>query len=253
MRKLSGRFEPSGIVGTGPWTFQGNFIDETGNYGPGDVVTGNRIFLYDTLNGVMRYKVVAINTASNPMSIDIDWDDEGTAVEPPLNNGFLCAVSPMNLLPEEPSFQQQLLDENLTSGMRAQMNRTIIDTLSTNIEFKANSSGTAIAQYDAVSEKADGTIEKAAVTSASAEVFYGIALEPISDGSSGKIQVAGEVKNAVGSLSVSPETPLYVSSVAGQLSSSAPEGAGQLVMRAGYASGSSGQHLLIDKKKIVRN
>lgn len=133
MRQVSGRFEVTGITAgsaPGPWTITGNFFDGTGNYGPGDVAVGMGIYLYDTVEGTIRYRIQNISVGSNPMTLDVTWDDTpGTEIDPPFDSAALCAINPTSDTPEEPSYLLQLLAEELISGLRAQTNRKPIETL----------------------------------------------------------------------------------------------------------------------------
>ncbi|NDF98956.1 MAG: hypothetical protein EB101_08550, partial [Chitinophagia bacterium] len=132
MRPLSGRFEVNSVteISAGVYTIVGDFLDESGLYGPGDVAAGHRVYLYDNTQGAMRYNITSVvSNSSNPITITVAWDSDGAAVEPPANTGFILDVTANLTLPEHPSFSQQLVDEAIVAGIIAQTYREQLDDL----------------------------------------------------------------------------------------------------------------------------
>jgi len=251
----------------GEWTFTGatftNQSDFAGN-GAFALSVGFVVYVPATdintalsVPGVFhRYKLTVL-TVIDGATIDgtVLWDEDGPELDSP-TNGAYCMITEVTANRRLGSPISSAVYPNLSPGateaLIADDARSILDHDAQDVENKMNSSGVTINLFDAVSEKSDGSIQQTDLT-ANGEVFYGIALQSIPDGQSGNIQFAGEVKDCLAFLSVSAETPVYVSATAGILSASAPTDPGTLVMKAGEASGATGQNLLIDKKKIVRN
>lgn len=132
-KPLSGRFTVTYVleISPGVYTVSGNFNDESGLYGPGDIAIGNRIYLYDNTAGAIRYAITALDSvSSNPVTLTVSWDADGTAIEPPGNVGVILAVTPNLLLPEQPSFTQQAIEELLSAGIIAETYREQLDSLS---------------------------------------------------------------------------------------------------------------------------
>lgn len=133
-KPLSGRFTVTYVaeVSAGVYAVSGNFNDESGLYGPSDIAIGNRIYLYDNTAGAIRYAITALDSvSSNPVTLTVSWDADGTAIEPPGNVGVILAVTPNLLLPEQPSFTQQAIEELLAAGIIAETYREQLDSLST--------------------------------------------------------------------------------------------------------------------------
>ena len=133
-KPLSGRFTVTYVaeVSAGVYTVSGNFNDESGLYGPSDIAIGNRIYLYDNTAGAIRYAITALDSvSSNPVTLTVSWDADGAAIEPPGNVGVILAVTTNLLLPEQPSFTQQAIEELLAAGIIAETYREQLDSLST--------------------------------------------------------------------------------------------------------------------------
>ena len=123
MKPLSGRFSISSVteVSSGVYTLVGSFIDLSGLYGPSDVAVGQRVYVYDNNAGAIRYEITVVNSnSSNPINIRVVWDSAGTAIEPGAADGVILAVTDNLLLPEQPSFTQQNIEELLTAGIMAE-------------------------------------------------------------------------------------------------------------------------------------
>ena len=131
-KPLSGRFAVTYVaeVSAGVYTISGNFNDDSGLYGPSDIAIGQRVYLYDNTAGSIRYEITTLNSvASNPVTLTVTWDAAGTAIEPPGGTGAILAVTDNLLLPEQPSFTQQGLDESLSAGIIAETYREQIDSI----------------------------------------------------------------------------------------------------------------------------
>jgi hypothetical protein len=133
MKPLSGRFSISSVteVSSGVYDLVGNFVDQSGLYGPLDVALGQRVYVYDNNAGAIRYEITTLNdVSSNPIEIRVTWDSAGTAIEPGATDGVILAVTDNLTLPEQPSFTQQNIEELLTAGIVAETYREQLDTLS---------------------------------------------------------------------------------------------------------------------------
>ena len=133
MKPLSGRFTVTSASETsaGVYSLSGNFVDESGLYGPSDVAVNQRVYLYDNTAGAVRYEITAaVSVASNPITLTVTWDSAGTAIEPPGGTGVILAVTSNLLLPEQPSFIQQGIDESLAAGIIAETYREQLDSIS---------------------------------------------------------------------------------------------------------------------------
>ena len=133
MKPLSGRFAVTSVNETsaGVYAITGNFSDDSGLYGTGDIAVGQRIYLYDGTAGAVRYEITSlVSVSSNPVSLVVSWDSDGTAIEPAGGTGVLLAVTDNLLLPEQPSFTQQGIEELLAAGIIAQTYREQLDSLS---------------------------------------------------------------------------------------------------------------------------
>jgi hypothetical protein len=132
-KPLSGRFAVTSVSETSPgiYSISGNFSDDSGLYGPSDVEVGQRVYLYDSNAGAIRYEITAlVNVSSNPISLTVAWDSAGVAIEPPGSTGVILAVTTNLLLPEQPSFTQQGIDELLAAGIIAETYREQLDSVS---------------------------------------------------------------------------------------------------------------------------
>ena len=132
-KPLSGRFAVVSVNETsaGVYTITGNFSDDSGLYGAGDIAVGQRVYLYDASAGAVRYEITSlVDVSSNPVSFVASWDSAGTAIEPPGGTGVILAVTTNLLLPEQPSFTQQGIEELLAAGIIAQTYREQVDSLS---------------------------------------------------------------------------------------------------------------------------
>ena len=133
MKPLSGRFTTVSATETSPgvYSLSGNFVDDSGLYGPSDVAVGQRVYLYDNTAGAIRYEITAlVDVSANPISLTVSWDSAGVAIEPPGGTGVILAVTTNLLLPEQPSFTQQGIDESLFAGIIAETYREQLDSLS---------------------------------------------------------------------------------------------------------------------------
>jgi len=131
-KPLSGRFAVTSVSETSPgiYNVSGNFSDDSSLYGPGDITVGQRLYLYDSVEGAIRYEITTLlNVSSNPVSFVAAWDSAGTAIEPPGGTGVILAVTTNLLLPEQPSFTQQGIDELLAAGIIAETYREQIDSI----------------------------------------------------------------------------------------------------------------------------
>ena len=132
-KPLSGRFTVTSAAETsaGVYSLSGNFVDESGLYGPADVAVGQRVYLYDGSAGAIRYEITsAVSVSSNPISLVVTWDSAGAAIEPPGGTGVILAVTDNLLLPEQPSFTQQGIEELLAAGIIAETYREQLDSIS---------------------------------------------------------------------------------------------------------------------------
>ena len=132
-KPLSGRFTVTYVVELSPgvYTVSGNFNDESGLYGPTDIAVGQRVYLYDNTLGSIRYEITALDDiSSNPVTLTVSWDAAGAAIEPPGSIGAILAVTDNLLLPEQPSFTQQGIDESLSAGIIAETYREQLDSIS---------------------------------------------------------------------------------------------------------------------------
>ncbi|NBR26473.1 MAG: hypothetical protein EBU08_22375, partial [Micrococcales bacterium] len=135
-KPLSGRFTVTSASETsaGVYSLSGNFVDDSGLYGPADVAVGQRVYLYDSNAGAIRYEITAlVNVSSNPISLTVGWDSAGTAIEPPGGTGVILAVTANLLLPEQPSFTQQGIEESLAAGIIAETYREQIDSITAGV------------------------------------------------------------------------------------------------------------------------
>ena len=133
MKPLSGRFTVTSTTETSPgvYSLSGEFVDDSGLYGPSDVVLGQRVYLYDSTAGAVRYEITSlVNVSSNPISLIVTWDSAGDAIEPPGGTGVILAVTSNLLLPEQPSFTQQGVDESLVAAIIAETYREQLDSIS---------------------------------------------------------------------------------------------------------------------------
>ena len=133
-KPLSGRFAVTSVTETSPgiYSISGNFTDDSSLYGPADVAVGQRLYLYDNTAGAIRYEITSLTSvSSNPITFVASWDSAGAAIEPPGGTGVILAVTVNLLLPEQPSFTQQGIDELLAAGIIAETYREQLDSLST--------------------------------------------------------------------------------------------------------------------------
>jgi hypothetical protein len=133
MKPLSGRFTTVSATETSPgvYSLSGNFVDDSGLYGPSDIAVGQRVYLYDNTAGAIRYEITAlVDVSANPISLTVSWDSAGVAIEPPGGTGVILAVTDNLLLPEQPSFTQQGIDESLSAGIIAETYREQLDSIS---------------------------------------------------------------------------------------------------------------------------
>lgn len=222
-RKLTGRFEVGSVlaVDASHWTVQGSFFDETGTFGPGDIATGLRVFLYSPTDNTLRYKVTTVNSnSSNPVEVILEWDTEGSPIEPPANVGGIAEVSTSLFLPEEPSFSQQLLDEPLVAGIRSQTNRDILDTVSTggggSSNIKSMIAFGSVTAGKPVSKRTDGKSSLSDSDGANDQVFIGIALTSASDGGAFNVQLMGpNLAGVLTGLGFTAGSDIYMSETAG--------------------------------------
>jgi collagen type VII alpha len=132
-KPLSGRFAVTSVTETSPgiYSISGNFNDDSSLYGPGDIAVGQRLYLYDGTEGAIRYEITSlVDVSSNPVSFVASWDSAGAAIEPPGGTGVILAVTVNLLLPEQPSFTQQGIDESLSAGIIAETYREQLDSIS---------------------------------------------------------------------------------------------------------------------------
>lgn len=132
MKPITGRIEISSVtpLNSNQYYVDAVFSDDTGLYGPADISVGNRIYLYHPIYGSIRYAINEIVASQNPVTLIATYDSAGDPVDPPIATGVLVAVTPNNLLPEQPSFQQQSIEEALTASMVAETFREQIENLS---------------------------------------------------------------------------------------------------------------------------
>jgi len=179
------------------WDVVASFFDETGTFGPGDIAVGLRVFLYSSSDNTLRYRVSTLtDVSSNPVEVVLEWDDDGSPLDPPANIGAIAAVSTNNLLPEEPSFSQQLLDEPLVTGIRAQTSRSRLDALgggSGPANQKVMIGSSALAAGAPVSKNpATGKVILADSDGAGTQQFYGVTVTTCAgDGSPVTVQLPG--------------------------------------------------------------
>lgn len=222
-RKLTGRFEITSVIGIDPthWTILALFFDETGAFGPSDVAVGQRVFVYSSQDNTLRYKVSAVNSnSSNPVSVVLAWDDSGTAIEPPSGIGAITTVSSTLLLPEEPSFTQQLLDEPLVSGIRSQMTRSQLDTLSPATGGAANTKTMiafgAVSAGKPASKMSNGKATLSDSDGVDDQTFVGIFLTSGADGAAVSVQLVGaNIAGALTGLGFTSGSDIYMSETAG--------------------------------------
>lgn len=228
-RKLTGRFDIQSVVpiDSTNWTITGSFFDETGTFGPSDIVANFRLYAYSSLDNTLRYRITNVFDVTNPMGFDVQWDDVGSPIEPPTGIGAITEVSLTKLLPEEPSFSQQLLDEPLVSGIRAQMNRTLLENFSGGGGGQATKdmvAGMAIAANKPVAKRNDGKIVLAGTSGADNKSVIGFSLASAAgDGSIISVLLIGSNLSgaligsgiAVGASVYLSETGGYVDTVAG--------------------------------------
>jgi hypothetical protein len=132
-KPLSGRFAVASVSETSPgiYNVSGTFSDDSGLYGPADIAVGQRVYLYDNTAGAIRYEITSlVDVSTNPVTLVISWDAAGDAIEPPGGTGVILAVTDNLLLPEQPSFTQQGIDELLSAGIIAETYREQLDTIS---------------------------------------------------------------------------------------------------------------------------
>jgi hypothetical protein len=132
-KPLSGRFAVTSTseISPGVYSLSGDFVDSSGLYGSADVAVGQRVYLYDSIAGAIRYEITAlVDVSANPISLTVSWDSAGVAIEPPGGTGVILAVTDNLLLPEQPSFTQQGIEELLSAGIIAETYREQLDSLS---------------------------------------------------------------------------------------------------------------------------
>jgi hypothetical protein len=202
-RQLTGRFDVSAVnpVDSTHWAVTAFYYDETGTYGPGDVAVGQRVFLYSSADNTLRYKISGITSnGSNPVHVTLQWDDTGAALDPPANTGLIAAVSSHNLLPEEPSYTQQLLDEPLVAGMRSQTNRAALDNISGGGNQKIAVAGEAFASGKPLAkDPTTGKVLLADSDGLNRQDFYGISAS-VSAGNGSLVTVITSGTNVAGIL-----------------------------------------------------
>lgn len=248
-RKLTGRFDVQSVVPVDPthWTIGGSYFDETGTFGPGDVAIGHRMYAYSSLDNTLRYRISSISVASNPMTFVVEWDDAGTEIEPPTGIAAITEVSATKLLPDEPSFSQQLLDEPLVAGIRSQMNRTLVEGISGgggSSNVKQMVAGAALSSGKPISKRPDGKIIQTDSDGADARNYVGFSLQSAAaDGDLVNVQLVGaNIAGALTGLGFASGSQIFLDEVSGGLTDDPGTftGANDVILKVGIADCAAG-------------
>lgn len=121
---------------------------------------------------------------------------------------------------------------------------------SDSVKVTYTAAGGGISQYDAVYISAADTVDKADASAKATAKVIGFAPSAIGGSGSGLIQVSGVLAGAISESGVSAGDAMFLDTTAGQISTSRPTGAGEVVILVGYAKNATDLHIQIQGIRV---
>jgi hypothetical protein len=122
--RFNARFDLTSSILVGPavWNIVGAVVDNTGNFGSGDVLLGDIIYNDGNIlgQGPLRYKIISIQSVVNSdVQCSVQWEVPGeTAIEPIVGSSGLIGRPDTNSIIPIPDALQQSIDTAFCNSVR---------------------------------------------------------------------------------------------------------------------------------------